>query len=425
MNNDEVLHLENISKRYWLFHRQSERLKQMMLGSITGKEYAHAFWALKDVSLTVRAGEILGVIGVNGSGKSTLLQIIAGTLTPTTGTIQRQGRLSALLELGAGFHPEFTGRENIFLSGITLGISEEEMQRRFDEIVDFAGIGEFIDQPVKVYSSGMYVRLAFSIATSVDPDILIVDEALAVGDAGFVLKCMNRMRRLHEQGTAIVLVTHDVQTVRSFCDRAMWLSQGEMNMLGTPAEVSSAYVQMLWDAQNQNNIQTGDQNNLGSDSQGWVILENRHDLTRWGKGEICIEAFRVQSKSISNFTLEYGEPIEITLRIRALKDITTEFNGAGISLRNMKGLDIITTTTYDEGLVFPMLKVGEAIDVLFRFENILAPGDYALVMNVESRKEAIPQYYDYIENGLFLKVISKKPIFSLILPEVHTEIYVE
>ncbi|WP_322508755.1 ABC transporter ATP-binding protein, partial [Anaerolinea sp.] len=251
MNADEVLHLENISKAYRLYNRQIERLKTLFLTPFTGKEYARTFWALRGINLSVQRGEVLGVIGVNGSGKSTLLQIMAGTLAPTTGRLERRGRLTALLELGAGFHPEFTGRENVYLSGVTLGISEQEMRRRFDEIVAFSGIEDFIDQPVKLYSSGMYVRLAFSIATCVDPEILIVDEALAVGDAGFVMKCMNRMRDLHEQGTAIVLVTHDVQTVRTLCDRAMWLSHGEMRMLGSPMEVTSQYIQMLFEAQQQ------------------------------------------------------------------------------------------------------------------------------------------------------------------------------
>ena len=424
MNPDEVLVLENISKAYRLYNRQIERLKTLFLTPFTGREYARSFWALRGIDLSVRRGETLGIIGINGSGKSTLLQIMAGTLAPTTGRIERRGRLTALLELGAGFHPEFTGRENVYLSGVTLGISEQEMRRRFDEIVAFSGIEDFIDQPVKLYSSGMYVRLAFSIATCVDPEILIVDEALAVGDAGFVMKCMNRMRDLHEQGTAIVLVTHDVQTVRMLCDRAMWLSHGEMRMLGAPMEVTSQYIQMLWEAQAQQEARLPVEETATVDAQGWVPIEGRPDLIRWGNGQARIEAYRVQSSGGNAHTLEYGEAVEITLRIRALEHLLQKAYGAGINLRNMKGLDIITATTYDEGLVFPALQAGQALEVTFRFQNILAPGDYALVMNVEDRSQVPPQYLDYVENGVLLKVVSKKPVFSLVLPPVYTEVRV-
>lgn len=422
MMSDEVLRLENISKRYRLYRRQSERLKQVLFSPFTGKEYAHAFWALHDINLSVHASEILGVIGVNGSGKSTLLQIIAGTLVPTTGTIKRRGRLTALLELGAGFHPEFTGRENVYLSGVTLGISEQEMRRRFDEIVDFAGIDEFIDQPVKLYSSGMYVRLAFSIATCVDPEILIVDEALAVGDAGFVMKCMNRMRDLHKQGTAIVLVTHDVQTVRMLCDRAMWLSHGEMRMLGSPMEVTSQYIQMLWEAQTQMTDTNGSAKMPEADTEGWVKLERRPDLVRWGKGGMQIAAFRVRSMHSTSSVLENGEPMEISLRVRALEEIPAGANGVGISVRNLKGLDVITATTYDEGVPFPALHAGQQVEITFRFENILAPGDYALAMNIENRSYPIPQYYDYVENASLFKVISRKPIYSIVHPVVQIKL---
>ncbi|GAP07540.1 ABC-type polysaccharide/polyol phosphate transport system, ATPase component [Anaerolinea thermolimosa] len=423
MNTDEVLHLENISKAYRLYNRQIERLKTLFLTPFTGKEYARIFWALRDINLSVRRGEVLGVIGVNGSGKSTLLQIMAGTLTPTTGRLERRGRLTALLELGAGFHPEFTGRENVYLSGVTLGISEQEMRHRFDEIVAFSGIEDFIDQPVKLYSSGMYVRLAFSIATCVDPEILVVDEALAVGDAGFVMKCMNRMRDLHEKGTAIVLVTHDVQTVRTLCDRAMWLSHGEMRMLGSPMEVTSQYVQMLWEAQTQSPTQIDNTSPLQADENGWVNLEGRSDLIRWGNGSMRIEAFRVKTRRGPTFIMENGELVEISLRLRALENIPAGANGAGINLRNLKGLEIITATTYDEGQTFPALQNGQVMEVSFRFENILAPGDYGLGINLENRAHSKPQYFDFVENAAFLKVISQKTIFSIAYPAIQVTIH--
>ncbi|MEM3490019.1 MAG: ABC transporter ATP-binding protein [Nitrososphaerota archaeon] len=420
----EILCLHNVSKRYWLYKRQNERIKQVLLGSLTGKEYAQCFWALKNIDISVKAGEVLGVIGVNGSGKSTLLQIMAGTTRPTTGTVERHGRLTALLELGAGFHPEFTGRENIYLSGVTLGISEYEMKQRFKEIVDFAGIGEFIDQPVKLYSSGMFVRLAFSIATCVDPEILIVDEALAVGDSGFVMKCMNRMNSLREKGTAIVLVTHDLQTVRAFCDRVVWLSHGEIKMVGTPLEVTSQFIQMLWDDKSKNSdfSQRKVLSKLVNEEE-WISIGNNPDLVRWGKGGIRVEAFRVRSGRGNSLILNHGDMVEICLRIFAIENVADGEIGVGISIRNIKGLDIITATTYDEGKLLPSLKSGEFVDVCFRFINILSPGDYALIMNVEERTSSKPEYYDFIENGALLSVISDKKIFSLVLPKIFVEIW--
>ena len=246
MSDDIAVSFQDISKSYILFNRPQDRLKESLF-KYFGKHYGREFWALRDVSYQVREGEVLGIIGRNGSGKSTLLQIIAGTLQPTSGGLFTRGRLAALLELGAGFNPEFTGRENIFLNGAILGLSNQEIGERLNRIIDFAGIGEFIDQPVKIYSSGMYIRLAFAIASSIDPDILIIDESLAVGDGAFVIKCMNRMKQLKSYGTTIILVTHDVQTVRSFCDTALWLKDGVVQMAGAPIDVTSLYIQHLFD----------------------------------------------------------------------------------------------------------------------------------------------------------------------------------
>jgi len=233
MSFDEIaISVKNLSKCYQIYDRPQDRLKQSLifrLKAITGrtvKTYYREFWALKDISFDVKRGETLGIIGRNGSGKSTLLQIIAGTLQCTTGTFNLNGRVAALLELGSGFNPEFSGRENVYLNGAVLGISIEEMNRLFDSILSFADIGDFIEQPVKTYSSGMLVRLAFAVSVNVKPDILIIDEALSVGDAAFQFKCFQRLEELTQSGTTLLFVSHSMEMVKTFCERAIYLKQG-------------------------------------------------------------------------------------------------------------------------------------------------------------------------------------------------------
>jgi len=244
MSDEIAISVENVGKAYLLYNRPQDRLKQLLFARF-GKNYAREFWALRDVSFEVRRGETLGIIGQNGSGKSTLLQIIAGTLLPTCGRVQVNGRVSALLELGAGFNPEFTGRENVFLNGVILGISEAEMRARFDEIAKFAQIGDFIDQPVKTYSSGMFVRLAFAVAVCLNPDILLVDETLAVGDALFQRRSYQRMEKMRDAGKTIIFVSHDFYAVQSFCQRALLLDAGKVVKIGEAKPVVNKYIELL------------------------------------------------------------------------------------------------------------------------------------------------------------------------------------
>jgi lipopolysaccharide transport system ATP-binding protein len=239
--------VNGLSKRYEIYAQPADRLKQMILprvGRLIGKEqfvYFKEFWALRDVSFDVRRGETIGIIGRNGSGKSTLLQLVCGTLHPTAGAVNVSGRIAALLELGAGFNPEFTGRENVYLSGLLYGIPEGELRKRFQSILDFADIGDFIDQPVKTYSSGMYVRLAFAIAAHVDADTLVIDEALSVGDVRFTQKCMRFLRDFQRHGS-LLFVSHDVTAVTSLCSRAIWLDHGQLVMDGSAREVVERYL---------------------------------------------------------------------------------------------------------------------------------------------------------------------------------------
>ena len=251
---DIIVRVKNLSKCYHLYDNPRDRLKQFIMPRLkrllprsVPKQYFREFWALKDVSFELRQGETMGVIGRNGAGKSTLLQILCGTLTPTGGTVEINGRVAALLELGAGFNAEFTGRENVYMNASVLGLSKEEIDERFDAIVAFADIGEFIDQPVKTYSSGMYVRLAFAVIAHVEADILIIDEALAVGDAFFVQKCMRFLRAFMERGT-VLFVSHDTGTVVNLCSHAILLQQGFVKMAGSPKEIAEEYLKEQYEA---------------------------------------------------------------------------------------------------------------------------------------------------------------------------------
>ncbi len=247
MFSELAIRLDNLGKCYHIYDKPRDRLLQML--SRGRRQYYREFWALKDVSFAVGRGECVGIIGRNGSGKSTLLQLVCGILNPTVGEVSVQGRVAALLELGAGFNPEFSGRENVFLSAAVIGLSPAEAKARFEDIVEFSGIRDFIDQPVKTYSSGMYVRLAFAVATSVDPDILVIDEALSVGDGEFARKSFDRIMELKNKGTTILFCSHSLYQVEAFCDSAIWLEGGKPMVNGQAREVVSAYSDFL-DRQN-------------------------------------------------------------------------------------------------------------------------------------------------------------------------------
>lgn len=234
-----AVNVEHVSKKFRLYHERNQSLKSTIM---RGRRSVHEdFWALKDVSFDVPEGSTFGLIGSNGSGKSTLLKCLAKIYYPESGSITAYGKVAALLEVGSGFHPELTGRENIFLNGSILGMSRKEVAAKFDEIVDFSGVSEFIDQPVKNYSSGMYVRLGFSVAINVDPDILIVDEVLAVGDAEFQAKCRSKFVEFREAGKTVILVSHDMGTVKEMCDHVAWLNHGELVIAGEASEAIGAY----------------------------------------------------------------------------------------------------------------------------------------------------------------------------------------
>ncbi|MEF8770471.1 MAG: ABC transporter ATP-binding protein [Candidatus Accumulibacter phosphatis] len=243
MSSELIIQAQGIGKRYALFERPADRLKQLLFGRF--RSYHQEFWALRGVDLAIRAGEVVGLVGRNGAGKSTLLQMICGTLEPTEGSLAVRGRVAALLELGAGFNPNFTGRENVYFNAAILGLNSDEVHKRMDDILSFADIGDFVDQPVRTYSSGMFVRLAFAVATSVDPDILVIDEALSVGDGAFARKSFDRIMGMKEAGKTILFCSHSIYSVEVLCHRALWIEHGRLRMQGPAAEVTSAYAASL------------------------------------------------------------------------------------------------------------------------------------------------------------------------------------
>jgi lipopolysaccharide transport system ATP-binding protein len=266
-SSDIAIAAHGVGKMYRIYDRPQDRLKQMLWRG--RRMYGREFWALRDVWFEIKRGETIGILGRNGSGKSTLLQMIAGTLAPTEGTVQVNGRVAALLELGSGFNPEFTGRENVFMNGAILGLGREEMEQRYDAIAAFADIGDFIEQPVKMYSSGMFVRLAFAVQACVDPDIMLIDEALAVGDIFFRQKCYKRLEALRNNGTAVVLVSHSMMEIEQFCQRAVLLKHGQAIFQGTAVEATKRYMLLEQEDRATAMIQQTDTELLGQTESEW------------------------------------------------------------------------------------------------------------------------------------------------------------
>ena len=424
-NDAVVLSVRNVSKCYEMYDKPVHRLWQTLLGG--RKTFYREFWALRDVSFDVRRGECVGIIGRNGAGKSTLLQIITGILKPTTGSYERHGRVAALLELGSGFNPEFTGRENVILNASILGLTPEETRARYRDIVEFADIGEFIDRPVKTYSSGMMVRLAFAVSVFVEPDLLIVDEALAVGDAAFQMKCMAHMQDLVKRGTTILLVSHSIQTVRTFCQRTIWLDKGRVRMSGDTPEVTARYMEWLFAAPSKpaataaapadTQKSAAAPVNTSPETAASIAIDSLPGLRRWGSGEIRIRSFSFYSDSQkTSFVFHHQDRlvIEFETEVASVPQGVPEFS-IGFSLRDKRGVDIIAFSLEEENADFRVERVGQRNRVRFSFCNILVPGEYMLIGAVQHNDlNGKRQYFDYIENLQLFEVISHKRHMALV-----------
>lgn len=311
--NDIVIKVDNLSKIYKLYDKPTDRLKESL--SLSKKIYSKEYYALKNISFEIRKGDTVGIVGTNGCGKSTLLKIITGVLTKSSGNVEVKGKISALLELGAGFNPEYTGMENIYLNGTMMGYSREEMKQKVKPIIDFADIGEFINQPVKTYSSGMFARLAFAVAINVEPEILIVDEVLSVGDTRFQIKCINKMKQLKEKGTTILFVSHATEQIKRFCTRAIWISKGQIVEIGESSEIVDKYEAFMVKSkktkeeteiinQDKEENKTENSNNSDNDILAKItnIVCNKSNLKTFDTFEVAIE-YEIYEDEIPGFLL--------------------------------------------------------------------------------------------------------------------------
>jgi lipopolysaccharide transport system ATP-binding protein len=398
-----VIQVSGITKCYETYQKPIHRLWQSFS---TKKQFYQEFWALNGVDLTVYKGETVGIVGKNGSGKSTLLQIITGILKPTAGTCETHGRISALLELGAGFNPEFTGMENARLNASIMGLTREEFHEKLPDIVDFCGLGEFLHRPVKTYSSGMFVRLAFAVAINMNPDILIVDEALAVGDVRFQRKCFRRLDQLKAKGVSILFVTHSTDSVLHYCDRAIMLDGGELKLTGSPKEVVQAYLEMMFasdvEVSKTNNIDPDDYEGDFDPTIDHCVTHPTYNVNeeRWGDGRAKICHYDIlQNGAATNGLVQRGDDIRI--RMSVLYQQKVEDLIYGITVKTNDGNAVFGTNSRLIGDLPTFEESGALVTIEFRLKLNLLAGDYFVSLGVaqdHDSKDAIPvdRRYDLI-----------------------------
>lgn len=441
MNTDIAIRVQNLSKCYQIYDNPSDRLKQFLVPKarrLLGQKhtpYFREFWALKDVSFEVKRGETVGIIGRNGSGKSTLLQIICGTLNPTDGVVQTNGRVAALLELGSGFNPEFTGRENVYLNAAVLGLTKEEVDTRFDQIAAFADIGQFIEQPVKTYSSGMYVKLAFAVIAHVDADIMVIDEALAVGDAVFIQKCMRFIRSFQERGT-LLFVSHDTSAVQNLCKSAIWLGHGQVSQMGTSKEVAEAYLQYtmqeLYGQDIKLNVVVEVESSIEPQKaaedvastfealevpthlvhkyeEKLTIQNNLSDANGWKTGMAEVTSLTLQKLDGSNeVVFEGGEHVCMTITAIAYTDLANPI--LGFIFKDRLAQDLFGENTLPFTATHSRtVKTGESFFAEFEFILPMLPnGQYVVMASVADGSLHKNIQHHFMHNALIVNVISSQ-----------------
>ena len=417
---DWVIRVEGLGKCYQIYDRPSDRLKQMLVRN--RRHYFREFWALRDVSFQIKKGETLGIIGRNGSGKSTLLQMICGTLTPTLGGVNVRGKVAALLELGAGFNPEFTGRENVYMAASIYGLSKEETDERFEEISSFADIGDHLDQPVKTYSSGMYVRLAFAVIAHVDADVLVVDEALAVGDAVFTQKCMRFIRKFKENGT-LIFVSHDMNSVINLCESSLWLHKGKKCGYGAAKGVSDEYLRStLQEVYGENTALTSVQlEHSDTDFQPVIdysaesaIASNLTSANGWntGGGEITgVEIYGHDDRQLG--VVRGGEIVRIKIHAKLAQDFANPI--LGFLVKDRLGQDLFGENTLPVYSEDNFVSSGTVIESVFEFTMPMLPnGDYVVMCSLADGTLHDNIQHHYLHDALVVRVSSSKVRWGLV-----------
>jgi ABC-type polysaccharide/polyol phosphate transport system ATPase subunit len=406
---EPMIKVKNLTKAYKIYAKPIDRLKEAI--SLTKKNYHKDFYALNDVSFEVNKGETVGIVGKNGCGKSTLLKIITGVLNESQGSVEVNGKVSALLELGAGFNPEYTGIQNIYLNGSIMGYTKEEMDKKLEDIIEFADIGDFINQPVKTYSSGMFVRLAFAAAINVEPDILIVDEALSVGDIFFKTKCISKMNQLMNKGTTILFVTHEMDTIKRLCKRCVFLQNGEVKAIGPSQEIADMYMAETRLEMNESNKKIvslmsentkEDKNSFATTSLAFKQddeFQKQVKLFREGTGDARVTALEVLNENGNNLKqAKFNEDILIRIYLKFYK--STEV-AVGYHIRDNKHTEIIGSGTWLEANRVIGGKQGEQYIVEFKSKIPLMDGEYNLTLVVSTPviENRTALFVDYIENA--------------------------
>ncbi len=407
MEKNTAICVDHVTKLYKLYDKPSDRLKESL--GLTKKKCYREHYALTDVSFSVEKGETIGIIGTNGAGKSTILKIITGVLNPTGGQVTVDGRISALLELGAGFNMEYTGIENVYLNGTMMGFSEEEIDARLGDILAFADIGDFVNQPVKTYSSGMFVRLAFAVAINIDPEILIVDEALSVGDVFFQAKCYRKFEEFKEEGKTILFVSHDLSSISKYCDRVVLLDHGKAVDTGSPKEMVDLYKRLLV---NQGPGQEEKQRPSGqiypSGKTGWITpREMNPNLLEYGDGRAEMLGFMLLDEhGVQTNTIEKGSTFTIKVRVRYHEDIVDPI--FAFTIKDMRGTEITGTNTMFERIAVQPRKAGETDVVTYTQRADLQGGEYLISFGLTGYRVGEFTVYHRLYDACSLVIVSTK-----------------
>lgn len=402
---EAAISIEHLNKVYKLYDRPIDRLKESL--GLTRKKRYREHYALRDVSFQVGRGETVGIIGTNGSGKSTVLKIITGVLSPTSGRVRVEGRISALLELGAGFNMEYSGLENVYLNGTMIGFSKEEIDAKLNDILSFADIGEFIHQPVKTYSSGMFVRLAFAVAINIDPEILIVDEALSVGDVFFQAKCYHKFEEFKKAGKTILFVSHDLSSISKYCDRVILLNQGVKRAEGDPKEMVDLYKKLLV---NQDTEDTEPKVEVAAERAGasWEKpFELNPNVLDYGNGDARITDLTLRDQNgVPSNVIEKGQIFDICMKVEFANRVEAPI--FAYSIKDLKGTEITgTNTMYEKADVGPQ-EPGSVREIVFRQKMSLQGGEYLLSLGCTGYKDGDFQVFHRLYDVCGITVISSK-----------------